>query len=211
VHIIDSTFSGNQRFDFGGIVIMSGLAVTISNSTFESLTGQVGGAVMIMNGSLVMMDQGTKFSSNAGSCLAGAVLVNSGRALYLEDTVFNGNQAVGDRGGGVLLLHGNSSLHATGSSFTGNAATAVNLYAVDAAAMAGGACPSDDAILSLWCGAVGGVPGIDNLYSINDLASTHLLGVYSGGHLHFLHYTVVVWLLLGRCCSLGRTSLAVYL
>ena len=70
----------------------------------------------------------------------------------------------------------------------------LNLYAVDAAAMAGGARPSDDGILSLWCGAVGGVLGIDNLYSINDLASTHLLGVYSGGHLHFLHCCVTLLL-----------------
>ena len=180
VHIVGSTFSGNQRFDFGGIIIMSGAAVTISNCTFESLTGRVGGAVMIMNGSLVMMDSGTQFSSNTGSCLAGAVLVNSDSALYMEGVTFRGNQAMGDRGGGAVLLYGNSTLHASGSSFYGNAATAANLYAVDAAAMAGGARPSDDAEPTLWCGAVGGVPGLDSLYGINDLASNHLLGGYSG-------------------------------
>ena len=194
VHIVDSTFSSNQHFDFGGIVIMSGSAVTISNSTFESLTGRVGGAIIIMNGSLVMMDQGTQFSSNAGSCLAGAVLVNSDSALYLEGVAFNGNQAMGDRGGGGVLLYGNSSLHATSSSFTGNAATAANLYVVDATAMAAGARPSEDAVPTLWCGAVGGVPGIDSLYGINDLASNHLLGDYSGGHMHCLHCCLVLFL-----------------
>lgn len=187
VHIVDSIFSSNQRFDFGGIVIMSGSAVTISNCTFESLTGRVGGAVMIMNGSLVMMDQGTAFSSNAGSCLAGAVLVNSDSALYMEGVAFSGNQALGDRGGGAVLLYGNSTLHASSSTFTDNAATAANLYAVDAAAMAAGTRPSDDAIPSLWCGAVGGVPGVDSLYGINDLASNHLLGGYSGKCVHWLH------------------------
>ena len=212
VHIVDSTFSGNQRFDFGGIIIMSGSAVTISNSTFATLTGRVGGAVMIMNGSLVMMDQGTQFNSNAGSCLAGAVLVNSDSALYVEGVAFNGNQAMGDRGGGGVLLYGNSSLHATSSSFTGNAVSATNLYAVDAAAMAGGARPSDDAIPSLWCGAVGGVPGIDSLYGINVLASNHLLGGYSGGHMHCLHCCLTLFLcgLHWRgCYSVGRASLAV--
>lgn len=180
VHIIDSTFSENQHFDFGGLVIMSGGAVTMSNSAFTGLEGRVGGAVMVMNGSLVMMDQSTHFSSNAGRCLAGAVLVNSDSALYLDTVSFTGNHANGDRGGGAVLLYGNSSLYASNSHFEQNAATAANLYAVDAAAMAAGTRPSDDAIPTFWCGAVGGVPGIDSLYGINDLASNHLLGGYSG-------------------------------
>ena len=182
VHIVDSSFSGNQRFDFGGMVIMSGGAVTISNSVFTGLQGRVGGAVMVMNGSLVRMDNNTQFSSCAGSCLAGAVLVNSDSALYLDNVSFTANQANGDRGGGAVLLYGNSSLYASNSGFERNAATAANLYAVDAAAMASGVRPSDDAVPNLWCGAVGGVPGIDSLYGINDLASNHLLGGYSGGY-----------------------------
>ena len=180
VYIVDSIFSGNQRFDFGGLVIMSGGAVTISNSVFTGLTGRVAGAVMIMNGSLVMMDQGTQLSSNAGSCLAGAVLVNADSALYLDSVSFSNNHANGDRGGGAVLLYGNSSLHTSNSRFEQNAATAGNLYAVDAAAMSSGTRPSEDAIPTLWCGAVGGVSGIDSLYGINDLASNHLLGGYSG-------------------------------
>ena len=180
VHIIDSIFSGNQHFDFGGLVIMSGGAVTISNSVFTALAGRVGGAVMVMNSSLVMMDQSTQFSSNAGRCLAGAVLVNSDSAVYLDTVSFTENRANGDRGGGAILLYGNSSLYASNSHFEQNAATAANLYAVDTAAMAAGTRPSDDAIPTLWCGAVGGVPGIDSLYGINDLASNHLLGGYSG-------------------------------
>ena len=180
MHIVDSTFSSNQWFDFGGIVIMSGSAVTISNCTFSNLLGRVGGAVMVMNGSLVMMNQGTQFSNNAGTCLAGAVLVNSDSALYMDSVSFTGNQANGDRGGGAVLLYGNSSLYANSSTFTGNAATAANLYVVDAAAMAAGARPSDDAVPTMWCGAVGGVSGVDSLYGINDLASNHLLGGYGG-------------------------------
>lgn len=180
VHIVDSTFSSNQWFDFGGIVIMSGSAVTISNCTFSNLLGRVGGAVMVMNGSLVMMNQGTQFSNNAGTCLAGAVLVNSDSALYMDSVSFTGNQANGDRGGGAVLLYGNSSLYVNSSTFTGNAATAANLYVVDAAAMAAGARPSDDAVPTMWCGAVGGVSGVDSLYGINDLASNHLLGGYGG-------------------------------
>ncbi|KAL0048014.1 hypothetical protein WJX82_005700 [Trebouxia sp. C0006] len=135
---------------------------------------------LTLTSSVLSQLQSVLFSSNAGSCLAGAVLVNSDSALYLEGVAFNGNQAMGDRGGGGVLLYGNSSLHATSSSFTGNAATAANLYVVDATAMAAGARPSEDAVPTLWCGAVGGVPGIDSLYGINDLASNHLLGGYSG-------------------------------
>lgn len=185
VHIVDSTFSGNQHFDFGGLVIMSGGAVTISNSVFTGLVGRVGGAMMIMNGSLVMVNQGTRFSSNAGTCLAGAVLVNSDSALHMDSVSFTSNHANGDRGGGAILLAANSSLYASGSRFETNAATAANLYPVDADAMASGAKPSDDAVPKPWCGNVGGVPGIDTLYGINDLASVHLSGD-NGEHLCIL-------------------------
>ena len=178
VHIVDSTFSGNEQFDFGGLIIMSGGAVTISNTVFTGLVGRVGGAMMIMNGSLVMMNQGTHFSSNAGTCLAGAVLVNFDSALYMDSVSFTGNHANGDRGGGAILLSANSSLYASGSRFEMNAATAANLYPVDANATAA----SDETMLTSWCGGVGGVPGIDTLYGINDLASNILLGSPSGEH-----------------------------
>ena len=178
VHIADSTFSGNEQFDFGGLIIMSGGAVTISNTVFTGLVGRVGGAMMIMNGSLVMMNQGTHFSSNAGTCLAGAVLVNFDSALYMDSVSFTGNHANGDRGGGAILLSANSSLYASGSRFEMNAATAANLYPVDANATAA----SDETMLTSWCGGVGGVPGIDTLYGINDLASNILLGSPSGEH-----------------------------
>lgn len=198
VHIVDSSFSTNKHFDFGGLIIMSGSAVTISNSVFTGLVGRVGGAMMIMNGSLVQMNQGTRFSSNAGTCLAGAVLVNYGSALYMNSVSFIGNFANGDRGGGAILLSANSSLYASNTRFEKNAATAANLYPVDAAAMASpGARASDDAIPMPWCGGVGGVPGIDTLYGINDLASNHLLGGFSGKHIFahfstFLHPSIVL-------------------
>ena len=178
VHIVNSTFSDNEQFDFGGMIVMSGGAVTISNTVFTGLVGRVGGAMMIMNGSLVMMDQATRFSSNAGTCLAGAVLVNFDSALYMDSVSFSGNQANGDRGGGAILLSANSSVYVSGSHFESNAATAANLYPVAANATAA----SDETMLTSWCGAVGGVPGIDVLYGINDLASSILLGSPSGEH-----------------------------
>ena len=176
VHIVDSTFDGNQHFDFGGMIAINGAAVTISNTSFSNLKGRVAGAALITAGSLVMFDSGSSFTGNSGSCLAGAVLVNADSALYLNDATFANNLANGDRGGGAVLLYGNSTLHAVGTTFSGNAATAANLYAVDADAMAAGGTPSDVAVPTLWCGAVGGVAGIDGLYGIDDLASNHLLG-----------------------------------
>lgn len=176
VHIVDTVFDSNQRFDFGGMIVMNGAAVTISNTRFNNLHGRVAGAALVTSGSLVMLNQGSSVTGNSGSCLAGAILVKSGSALYLEDATFANNNAMGDRGGGAVLLYDNSTLHAVNTVFTQNAATAANLYAVDADAMAGGATPSDVAVPSLWCGAVGGVAGIDTLYGINDLASNHLLG-----------------------------------
>lgn len=182
VHIVDSTFSRNERFDFGGLIVTSGGAVTISNTSFTNLLGRVAGAVMVMNGSLALMDQGTVFSSNAGTCLAGAVLVNSDSALYLDSVSFTANSANGNRGGGAVLLAANSSLYVSNSRFESNAATAANLYPVDVTAKASGGRPSDDAIPMPWCGGVGGVPGFDTMYGINDLASNILLGGDSGEH-----------------------------
>lgn len=172
VHIVDSVFDSNQRFDFGGMIVMNGAAVTVSNTSFRNLQGRVAGAALITYGSLVMINQGSSFTGNSGTCLAGAVLVKSDSALYLDDSTFANNHANGDRGGGAVLLYDNSTLHAVNTVFTQNQATAANLYGVDAVA---GGTPSDLAIPTQWCGAVGGVAGIDSLYGINDLASNHLL------------------------------------
>ena len=185
VHIVDSVFDHNQHFDFGGLIAMNGAAVTVSNTRFSNLLGRVAGAALITSGSLVMFDEGTRLTGNAGTCLAGAVLVNADSALYLDNTTFANNQANGNRGGGAVLLYGNSTLHAVNSKFTQNAATAANLNSVDAADMAAGGTPSDVAVPTQWCGAVGGVAGIDTLYGIDDLASNHLLG--SGEYIHILH------------------------
>ena len=170
------------------------------NGTIKNLAGQFVIAdqpALTLTGS--SFSQGTQFTSNAGSCLAGGVLVNSDSALYLDDVSFRGNNANGDRGGGAVLLYGNSTLHAVNSDFTDNAATASNLYAVDAAAMASGVRPSDDATPSLWCGAVGGVPGVDSLYGINDLASNHLLGGTSGKPLLVLFRINITFLFTDIC------------
>ena len=185
VHIVDSVFDSNQHFDFGGMITMNGAAVTVSNTRFSNLRGRVAGAALITSGSLVMFDEGTSLTGNAGMCLAGAVLVNADSALYLDSTTFANNQANGDRGGGAVLLYGNSTLHAVHTNFTQNAATAANLNPVDAVIMAAGGTPSDVAVPTQWCGAVGGVAGIDTLYGIDDLASNHLLG--SGEYIHIMH------------------------
>ena len=174
VHIVDSSFDSNQHFDFGGLIAMNGAAVTISNTRFSNLHARVAGAALVTTGSLVMLNQGSIVTSNSGSCLAGGMLVNADSSLYLDEVAFTVNEAKGDRGGGAVLLYGNSTLHASNSVFQQNAATAVNLDPESLASSTG--TPTDTALPDLWCGAINGVPGIDVLYGINDLAAKSLHG-----------------------------------
>lgn len=146
--VIDSTFSGNgSANDDGGAIYWEG-DVTITDSTFTSNTGRVGGAVYHSSGTLVA--SGSTWTGNSadntsgGAIYSGSTSVLSiststfatnvaddfGGAIYnvgtatISDSTFDQNTSRDDHlsveEGGGAIRHGAGTLTVTGSTFSGN-------------------------------------------------------------------------------------------
>ena len=83
------SFADNTGFDFGGVAILNNSVVSISHSSFTGLTGRVAGAMLVASYTAALIESSTTFHDNAGTCLAGAVLVTSGSLLAADDVTFH--------------------------------------------------------------------------------------------------------------------------
>ncbi|MCZ7670555.1 MAG: hypothetical protein M5U34_27085 [Chloroflexi bacterium] len=92
----------------GGIIVQSGTAVTVTNSTFISNTGDYGGG--IYNAGSLTVDN-SRFYQNFASDIGGGGICNVGE-LTVNATDVSGNSTLGD-GGGIASSGGTAYIHST--------------------------------------------------------------------------------------------------
>jgi len=116
--VTNSTFSGNNGFDAGGIGNGGG-TVTVRNSTFSGNSSQRdGGGIANEAGTLTVRN--CKFTSNTGTYGGGITnitLYNSPATLTVNNSTFSGNSAQIDGGG---IENDAGTLTVTNSTFSGN-------------------------------------------------------------------------------------------
>lgn len=122
--ISNSTFSGNNASDGGGIMnnIPFGGTLTISNSIFSGNSATVSGGAILNSGGTVMLSNST-FSGNSSP--RGGGIYNDTGAVTINNSTFSGNSASGNSatvsGGGLLNSGGTVTI--SNSTFSGNSAS----------------------------------------------------------------------------------------
>ena len=144
----DSILTGNESTDNngnqgGGGLMTNGGQVTVLNTVFMNNKAQRGGAIFASAG--VVDISNTAFLTNTGTRYGGAIYRKSGGSFSLNSSLFSGNAANSDNGGGIFndtsgltvenstffnnsarngggILHGNSTLFVSNSTFSDNTA-----------------------------------------------------------------------------------------
>lgn len=103
-----STFSGNVADGAGGAIVSSGLFLRVADSLFTHNSGRNGGA--IYNDGTATTFTGSRFRANTATESGGAVAAIS--PVNLVRDLMSQNHA-DDRGGGLLVIHGLTTLVAS--------------------------------------------------------------------------------------------------
>jgi hypothetical protein len=113
--VVNSTISGNQASQGGGIFSDAFGTATVINSTISgNLTFEFGGGIFTAG---VLTVTGTTFSGNGGEGVFGGGLLNDG-TTQITNCTFSGNKTDGGSGSGIF--HFFSQLNITNSTIAGN-------------------------------------------------------------------------------------------
>lgn len=150
--ILNSTFTQNVAADGGGLRLDDALDVTVTNCAFEDCDAEFTGGALSADGSTARV-RFSKFIANRSANAGGAVAVNGGTTLELENVRVIANQAHDLHGGGIYafgadlaVIHsavaGNSAgLDGGGIYLGGSGSLAISgstVYANDAIELGGG-------------------------------------------------------------------------
>ena len=112
--VSNSTFSGNNAYDYNGGGIYSYGTLIVSNSTFSNNSANDYGGGIYSYGSFIVSN--STFSSNSSGYYGGGIY--SYGAINVSNSIFSGN-STDHHGGGI---YNNGSLSVSNSSFSGNSA-----------------------------------------------------------------------------------------
>jgi len=103
LNVSDSVFTGNQADNGGAIEIVAGATLTVESSTFQNNAAtSIGGGGIMNTGAAAV--RGNTFIGNTASFNGGAVNNQPGGVLTLDNNTFSGNMTTGGGGGAVSNL-----------------------------------------------------------------------------------------------------------
>ncbi len=106
---------------YGAVWVYNGSTLTGSDLTFSNNLGGIGGALAVVTNSTVTLDN-SNFDGNDAMNDGGAAVVWYSSDLNINDVAFTGNET--DWDGGAVHLNDSSTLTGTGSSFVNNSSLA---------------------------------------------------------------------------------------
>jgi predicted outer membrane repeat protein len=111
---------GQSELCYGGALFTDGTGImTVMDSTFENNTSDRDGGVAAVFNSIMSISN-TSVCCNTATMCGGALTIDVGSTLNLEETIFSHN--VADDSGGALCVKGNSSIYSNSGVFVNNSA-----------------------------------------------------------------------------------------
>ena len=155
----NSAVTDNRYCMWGGALYVWLSYITLTENSFQSNSASIGGAVIVLNGTLKLT--GNVFQSNRATYCGGALFIEYGMGSLKNNTFQNNNTS---QYGGAVCVY-NSTLNLTGNTFLLNFAQLLggalvietntnlslirNTFANNFAALQGGAISTNDSILNL--------------------------------------------------------------